>query len=151
VYRVVLVLILGCCGTEPKGEPAWFPATYRTTYQEVRDCRRSLEHSATIRILVSADAVDAFARTAPFPTGSIVLKEEYGLPDVTCAEPIERYTVMRKLEVGSAPDTLDWEWQEVGDDLHEIERGTDIPHCVNCHRVCGKAPMGYDGTCAELP
>src|SRR5262245_29012317 len=104
-------------------------------YQEVRNCRMSLEHAATIRVLASPDAVEAYSgRTAAFPVGSIVLKEEYAQSDVTCARPIVRYTVMRKLGAGTMPEMLDWEWQKDDSSFHEI--GTDLATCVNCHSVC---------------
>lgn len=142
----LLILVWGCSG--PAGAPAMFPADYAATFQEVRDCRMSLEHAATIRVLASPDAVDAYrGRVAAFPVGSIVLKEEYAQDDIGCARPIVRYTAMQKLEPQSSPDTLDWEWQQVGADLRETER--DRTTCINCHAVCGKLPMGYDGTCAE--
>jgi hypothetical protein len=136
------------CGSGSTGAPAIFPADYAATYQEVRDCRRSLEHAATIRILVSPDAVTAYnGRAVPFPVGSFVLKEEYAVNDLSCAKPIVRYTVMQKLDPQSSTATLDWEWQETGPDFHETPK--DTATCVSCHSVCGKAPMGYDGTCAE--
>ncbi len=146
---VVVVVVAGCTPSEPTGEPAWFPTSYRATYQETRTCRQSLEHDARMRILASPDAYEPFmGRTRAFPVGSIVLKEQYAYSDVACAGAIQAYTVMRKLDVGSSPATLDWEWQEVGKDFHDP--GTaDLETCINCHKICGKAPMGYDGTCAE--
>jgi hypothetical protein len=145
----VLIALLGCGNTEqPVGAPAIFPADYAATYHEARGCKLSLEHSARIRILVSVDAVSAYARTAPFMDGSIVLKEQYAYSDLDCTGPIDQFTVMRKLPVGSSPDILDWEWQAVADDLHEEEE-TDVGRCVSCHATCGKSPMGYDWTCDE--
>lgn len=143
-----MALVWSCVGTEPPhGEPAWFPPDYAATYPETRSCNLSLEHSSRMRILTSADAVEAYGRTQPFAAGAIVLKEQYAYADVTCTGPVERYTVMRKLPVGASPDTLDWEWQDVGQNLHE--QGADSAGCVRCHDRCGKAPMGYDGTCSE--
>ena len=141
-----LVLLAACSASE--GAPAIFPADYAASYQEVRDCRRSLEHAATVRILASPDAFTAYAgRSEAFPVGSIVLKEQYAVDDVACAKPIVRYTVMQKLAAQSSPPTLDWEWQQTGPDFRETPK--DITTCTSCHSVCGKAPMGYDGTCAE--
>ena len=141
-----VVLLAACSASE--GAPAIFPADYAASYQEVRDCRRSLEHAATVRILASPDAFAAYdGRTEAFPVGSIVLKEQYAVDDIACAKPIERYTVMQKLAAQSAPGALDWAWQEVGADF--VEEPSDVAQCVSCHTVCGKAPMGYDGTCAE--
>ena len=145
--RLLACVVVMGCSSEPLGEPAWFPPDYAATYQEMRGCRLSLEHSSYMRILVSPDAVAAFERTAPFSEGAIVLKEQHPQGDVTCGTSIEAYTVMRKLSVGASPDTLDWEWQDVGANRHE--RDADTTSCVACHDICGKAPMGYDGTCSE--
>lgn len=147
-FGVVLSALLSACGTDgASGDPALFPADYASTYQEVRDCRFSLEHDLIrVRVLASPEALTPYTgRAAPFPTGAIVLKEQYDESDTTCAGPIKSFTVMQKLDVGSSPDTLDWEWQEVDAKLHST--GTDIKRCTNCHTDCGKAPDGYDGTC----
>jgi hypothetical protein len=149
-FAVLIAFTMGCTGTEePLGTPALFPTDYAKTYVPMRDCKLSLEHSAQIRILVAPDAVEAYGRSAEFAPGSIVLKEQYAYRDVGCTGEIEQYTVMRKLPVGSAPDTLDWEWQEVRKNLHEQD--TNVESCVSCHSTCGKSPMGYDWTCDELP
>lgn len=145
--RLALAVIVVCgCGTEEdSGPPAIFPSSYAKTFQEVRSCRRSLEHAANIRILVSPDAVDAYARTTAFPVGSFVLKEEYEARDITCSESIAHYTVMRKLDAQVGP--AGWEWQKADARMHEEPE--DIASCTSCHSVCGKPPMGYDATCAE--
>lgn len=147
-HSALALLFIACACTGDDPTPAIFPTTYASTFQEVRDCRQSLEHAAVIRILVSPDAVDAYAnRTVPFPVGAFVLKEQYPDGDITCSEPVERYTVMRKLELGTSPDTLDWEWQESDASFHDNQ--AELQNCVNCHSVCGKGPQGYDGTCSE--
>ncbi len=74
-----------------------------------------------------------------------MLKEEYDFGDLTCAGDITQWTVMRKLADGSAPDTLDWDWQRV-DSTRRI-RGRPT-RCARCHTGCGVAPDGYDGTCS---
>jgi cytochrome P460 len=141
-----LVLLAACSSSD--GAPAIFPADYAASYQEVRDCRRSLEHAATVRVLASPDAFAAYdGRTEAFPVGAIVLKEQYADDDIACAKPIVRYTVMQKLAAQAAPDMLDWAWQQVDADF--VEEPSDLAQCVSCHKICGKAPMGYDGTCAE--
>jgi hypothetical protein len=128
--------------------PPVFPDDYAGSYQEVRNCRYSLEHdSLHIRILASPDALAPYRdRVAPFPTGAVVLKEQYGENDDLCAGPIVSFTVMQKLDVGSAPTTLDWTWQKVTPDFHTYAE--DIKRCTQCHTDCGKPPEGYDGTCA---
>jgi hypothetical protein len=142
---VVLLAIAGCSSDEDSGPPAIFPETYAATFQEVRSCRQSLEHSANIRILVSPDAVDAYARNAAFPVGSFVLKEEYDIRDVGCTKAIAQFTVMRKLDTQTGPAS--WEWQKTDARMHEVPE--DFAPCESCHSVCGKPPMGYDATCAE--
>jgi hypothetical protein len=145
----VLVAHLLACGDhdDDGGEPALFPADYATTYVEVRNCRFSLEHDLVrMRVLASPDALTPYnGRTAPFPTGAIVLKEQYDGGDDTCTGPIFNVTVMQKLDVGSAPETLDWNWQETDAEYRAVD--TDIDRCTRCHTDCGKPPEGYDGTC----
>jgi hypothetical protein len=142
---LLLAGLLAACGDE--GEPPLFPEDYAATYQEVRDCRFSLEHDLTrMRVLAAPDAMAVYqARNAPFPTGAVVLKPQYDSTDMTCSE-ILYFTVMQKLEPGSSPDTLDWAWQKVSPDGKVME--TDIERCIRCHTGCGKPPEGHDGTCA---
>jgi hypothetical protein len=125
-----------------------FPADYAATYQQVRACRYSLEHDLRrVRVLASPEAMAAYTgRTAPFPAGAIVLKEEYADSDTACAGAIVSFTVMQKLAAGSSPATLDWHWQEVSPDRRDVNE--DNRSCVGCHTRCGKPPEGYDGTCA---
>jgi hypothetical protein len=153
VLRAGVVLLaaraLIACGDDGgDGEPPVFPADYAATYQEVRNCRFSLEHDLTrMRILASPEALTPYRmRNAPFPTGAIVLKEQYDSADLDCTGRLLHFTVMQKLEPGSSPDTLDWTWQKVSAD-HKIMT-TDIKRCTNCHTNCGKPPEGYEGTCA---
>ncbi len=151
MYRLAAWIVICGCGAEPvepEGVPAWFPEDYRAFYQETRDCRLSLEHAARVRILASPDAALAYTdRSVPFPDGSILVKEQFAYKDIACTELPSRFTVMRKLPVGSAPNSLDWEWQDVEANMHEL--ATDIQNCVDCHDTCGKAPQGYEGTCSE--
>jgi hypothetical protein len=121
-----------------------FPRDYASTYQEVRDCRRSPDHDLNyIRVLASPDAAEPYqGRVLPFPVGAVVLKEEYA--DDTCQD-LDRFTVMRKEVAGYAPESGDWSWQRVSRD-HEVEP-TDVDRCIGCHLLC--APIdGYDFTCA---
>ena len=128
-----------------------FPADYATTYQEVRNCRNSIEHDlARVRILAAPDALTAYTgRLEDFPVGAVALKEEYDGGDIRCEREIMRWTVMQKVEPGSSPDTLDWEWQEVDEDRRVAD--VEIKRCTNCHTDCGKPPEGYAGTCAAPP
>ena len=149
VLRVALALVVvtSGCGNDDKPEPI-VPADYAATYQEVRNCRFSLDHDLLyIRVLASPDALTPYlGRTAPFPLGAIVLKEQYGEDDTTCAGPIVSFTVMEKLEVASSPVALDWNWQEAGADRRA--RSVNIKSCTSCHTDCGQpSNNGYDGTC----
>jgi Cytochrome P460 len=146
VTRALLVVFLvAACGSDDSGPEPLFPADYRTTYQEVRNCRFSLDHDLMrIRILASPDALAPYnMRTTPFPTGAVVLKEQYDGDDTSCSGPVLRYTVMVKTATGNA---LDWAWQELDGDRRDTEE--PIQRCIQCHAGCGQAPEGYDGTCA---
>jgi len=146
-FLVLAALAAGCSGDDGGGgTPPLFPTDYAASYQEVRNCRASIEHGAVrIRVLAAPDALTPYTgRTAPFPTGAIVLKEEYDDSDLDCTGPKVNYTVMQKLDVGSSAETLDWTWQEVGPDLKDRE--ADIRRCYQCHTDCN-APEGYDHTC----
>src|SRR5690606_26741642 len=135
-------------GNDDAGVEPDFPADYAGSYVEVRDCRGSGDHDLnTIRILASPTALAPYQdRVDPFPVGSIVLKEEYDFGDITCSGPIKQWTVMRRLETGSSPDTLDWAWQRVDADRNVLDR--DKPACIGCHQGCGIEPDGYEWTCA---
>lgn len=145
VFGLGLLGPLGC-GTEATST-AVFPTSYASTYQEVRNCRYSIEHSlVNIRVLASPDAVEAYqGRLAPFPAGAIALKEEYAESDTSCAGPIQGFTVMQKLPVGSSPATLDWQWQRTSSD--RVVTSENEHTCIACHTNCGQPPDGYDGTC----
>src|SRR4051794_38688905 len=110
-----VLALLAACGSDGNSEQVLFPADYATTYQQVRNCRHSIDHDLqTIRVLASPDAVTPYmGRAAPFPVGSIVIKEQYDADDTTCAGPILQWTVMQKLPAGTDTDNLDWEWQRV--------------------------------------
>jgi hypothetical protein len=148
---------LGGCGGDDGGddegetETPLFPADYAASYQQVRNCRFSLEHDLVrVRVLASPDALTAYnGRTAPFPTGAVVIKEEYAESDTTCAGPIQNISVMQKLAAGAAPGSLDWSWQEVDGEHRTVTPTTSaaIRSCTSCHSDCGKPPEGYDGTC----
>lgn len=145
-----LAALTGCPSDDADDEGAEpdFPADYADSYTEVRNCRPSGDHDLnTIRILADPSALGPYQeRLDPFPVGAVVLKEEYDFGDATCSGPIKQWTVMRKLEPGSSPDTLDWAWQRVDLERRVVEE--DVPKCIGCHQGCGVAPDGYDWTCA---
>lgn len=151
-WLLALSLLTGCPGDDGNDDAAGaepdFPDDYASSYVEVRNCRPSGDHDLNnIRILASPGALEPYqGRVEPFPLDSIVLKEEYDFGDMTCTGPIKQWTVMRKLETGSSPDTLDWAWQTV--DLQRRVVDEDQPACIGCHQGCGVEPDGYDWTCA---
>ncbi len=142
--RALLYLaVLAACGSDSV-EPA-FPASYASSYVEVRDCRASADHDLhKLRIVASPDAVGPYmSRTAPFPVGAIVLKEEYDFADGDCTGPIVEWTVMEKTDLAA---DLGWHWERVSADRSITS--TNDTRCIGCHTACGVGPDGYDGTCA---
>lgn len=134
-------------GDDGGAEP-FFPEDYEESYVELRNCRGSGDHDLNnIRILVDAAARAAYeGRVEPFPEGAVVIKEEYDFGDTTCAGELRQWTVMRKLPSGSAPELLDWSWQQVDAARRVVDE--DPQRCIGCHQGCGSAPDGYDGTCS---
>lgn len=150
ISALLVLGLTGCPGddvADDGGVEPDFPAEYASTYVEVRDCRPSGDHDLnTIRILANPSALAPYQdRLEPFPVGAVVLKEEYDFGD-DCSGPIKQWTVMRKLEAGSAAETLDWHWQRVGADRQVLDENK--PVCIGCHQACGTAPDGHDWTCA---
>lgn len=144
---LALIALGGCSGDDGGGgDPPLFPADYATTYQQVRNCRNSIEHGPVrVRVLADPEALQPYmTRVGVFPTGSIVLKEEFRQTDIDCETPFQ-YTVMQKLEPGSSDETLDWAWQTV--DAKRKVVVEQVRRCWQCHSDCGKPPEGYDGTC----
>lgn len=137
----------GCGDGDPEPD---FPADYAATYVEVRDCRASGDHDLNqVRMLADPAALSPYQnRNAPFPVGSVVLKEEFEFGDTDCSGPIKQWTVMTRLPDGSAPTTLDWRWQRI--DAAGAVVGVDTPRCYGCHMGCGvESEGGYEGTCAH--
>jgi hypothetical protein len=135
-----LAMALAACGDD-----ALFPADYADTYTEVRNCRRSSDHDLHyIRVLADPDALAPYRdRLAPFPVGSIVLKEEYDFADGDCTGPILEWTVMQKT---ASAARLGWHWQRV--DADGAIKTDNSSLCSNCHSGCTPDVDGYDATCA---
>lgn len=134
------VLASACTDDEPR-----FPSNYASTYTEVRNCRRSADHDLHyIRVLADPDALAPYRdRTAPFPVGSIVLKEEYDFADGDCTGDIVEWTVMQKTDSSAR---LGWDWQRVNADRSIKSDNSSL--CSNCHSNCTPDENGYDSTCA---
>jgi len=140
---VVTLAALAACGTD--GATPVFPADYTATYALVRACRSSSDHDLhKIRVLADPAALAPYRdRIAEFPTGAIVLKEEYDFADGDCSGPVIEWTVMEKLPIA---DHLGWSWQRV--DAKRAVVSEDDARCISCHTACGEPPDGYAGTCA---
>lgn len=140
--RWLAVLLVAACGGG--GPEPLFRADYAASFTEVRNCRSSGDHQLhKIRILADAAAQDAYTtRSAPFPVGAIVLKEEYDFADGSCSGDILEWTVMQKI------DATTWEWQRVTADREVAFQSEEPQRCIQCHAQCGRAPDGHDGTCA---
>jgi len=137
---LLAVLLVTACTEEPR-----FPSDYAASYTEVRDCRTSADHDLhRIRILADPAALSPYLdRTAAFPVGAVVLKEEYDFADTDCTGDIVEWTVMQKT---SGAARLGWDWQRVAADRGITTDNSSL--CSNCHSQCGASPDGYDGTCA---
>jgi hypothetical protein len=156
---VTIALAAGACGDDDGGadgappdaapEPL-FPVDYASSWTPVRDCRSSTSHDFHF-ITIWADpqaAAPYLERDAPFPVGSVVLKEEFDIGDTECAGDIVQWSVMQRLAEGSAPALqLDWFWQQVDENRQVI--GQNGGRCYGCHDDCDGNPVdSYQNTCA---
>jgi hypothetical protein len=125
-----------------------FPANYRDTFTEVRDCRTSIDHDLVyVRIWANPAAVAPYeAREERLPDGSVFVKEEY--MDPLCAGDLRRWTVMRR-EDDLYPELDGWHFQTTDPTGAVLEDGA-TEDCVTCHlNECGGTESGFDGTCAD--
>jgi hypothetical protein len=157
---VVLALAAGACsdddgggtdGAPPDAAPEpLFPADYAASWTLVRDCRASTSHDFhSIKVWADPHAATPYLeRDAPFPVDSVVLKEEFDIGDTECTGDIVQWTVMQRLEEGSAPPLqLDWFWQEVDENRQVISQNQG--RCYGCHDDCDGNPAdSYQNTCA---
>ncbi len=143
LIAAVNVALAGCPVVTPTAIPTAtptggvdpiFPADYRDTYQEVRDCRLSVEHGGVnIRVLANPIAVEPYLRNEnPLPLGSIVIKEEYSGNDCSNGNNLLRWRVMRKEEPGFDLDDGDWHWQWVDAPSRHVQFD-DKETCIGCH------------------
>jgi hypothetical protein len=146
--QITLVCVLAGCGGDGSEAAPLFPASYATSYVQVRECRASADHDLSrVRVLADRQAAPIYlSREGDFPEGSIVLKAEYDFSDMDCSGEIQRWTAMRREAAGSAEDTLGWSWQKV--DAERKVLSQDDSRCVGCHTTCGSAPDGFLGTCS---
>ena len=124
-----------------------FPADYRDSYVEVRDCRLSIEHGGvSIRVLADPASAEAYLREQnPLPEGAIVIKEEFEGP--TCVDrDLVRWRVMRKEAPGFDDEHGDWHWQWVDAPGRGV-RFDDKTTCIGCH--LDPDCIGRDYMCTE--
>lgn len=110
-----------------------FPASYRNTYLEVRECRSSVEHGGVaIRVLANPTAAEPYRQElSPLPVGSVVVKEEYDDSDCSDDTKLIRWRAMRKEAPGFDVDDGDWHWQWVNRDRRVLF--DDKSTCIGCH------------------
>lgn len=147
--RVTATLLLattfmsGCDDTDARAEESFVPADYADAFEEVRDCRFSVEHDAVyVRILAAPAIAEAYRDGRyPFEEGAVIVKEEHRTAD--CNELIG-VTAMQRLRQDDDPELGDWQWQRYDAAL----RPTDIEpqRCVACHQACTR---GRDLACAD--
>ena len=139
----------GCPDDEPP-ETMLFPADYRSTFSEGRNCRRSSDHDLHyVHIYADDAALGPYVdRDALFPEGATLVKEEHDFADDTCSGEILQWTVMVRLAEGTGLDTGEWRWQRVDKGRKVVSE--DDPLCFGCHDECVQ-PDFYEFTCAVLP
>ncbi len=142
------LLATGCPETPPPVDPL-LPMDYLDTYVEVRDCRQSGDHDLNnVRVLADPAALQPYMdHASPFPVGATIVKEQYDFGDSDCTGPIVRFTVMQRLEEGSAPLDIDWAWQSLEPDFRVID-DPEPWRCPDCHRGCD-TEGAYMGTCTD--
>lgn len=124
-----------------------FPADYRDSYIEVRDCRMSIEHGGvSIRVLADPASAEPYLREqSPLPVGSIVVKEEFDGPDCVDRD-LVRWRAMRKEAPGFDDEHGDWHWQWVDAPGRGV-RFDDKTTCIGCHLE--PACVARDYMCTE--
>jgi hypothetical protein len=142
--RVAAVaLAVGCAQVDSPNESRVLPVAYRTSFVPVRGCRPSLDHMVAIVIRTAPDVAHIYDQGPfPFPTGALVVKEQYG--DMQCTN-LQEYAVMKKEEGGFDPAGGDWQWYRLDSRQHVVESGK-IPRCARCHAQCG---LERDRACAD--
>ncbi len=118
--------------TKTIAEPI-FPADYRATFTEVRNCRFSIAHGGvSVRVLANPIAADPYLNDAnPLPVGSIVIKEEYAGPSCDNDADLIGWRVMRKEDPGYDPQDGDWHWQHLNAE-RQVLYNTKAT-CIGCH------------------
>jgi len=135
-----------------------FPADYRSTFVEVRDCRLGIEHnSRMIRVLANPIAAEPYRQLQnPLPVGSIVIKEEFDGADCSNDADLVSWSVMRKEAAGFDPEDGDWHWQWLDAPSKHVRCDDKLCPgftCVSagCHRLPECLARDYMCTQEEAP
>lgn len=133
VDEIVTAVSNALNGCPPMEPTPIFPANYRDTYTEVRDCRFSIEHGGvSIRVVANDIGAQPYLNEEnPLPVGSIVIKEEYAGTTCDDEEDLIRWRVMGKESPGFDPEDGDWHWQWVETD--RTVTFDDKSTCIGCH------------------
>ena len=132
-----------------------FPANYRDSFIEVRDCRLGIEHGGVmIRVLANSIGAQPYKRLQnPLPVGSIVVKEEYD--GVACDDAdLVRWSAMRKESPGFDSQDGDWHWQRVDAPSRHVacdDKNCPAFSCIGCHRNPDCVARDYMCTVDDTP
>ena len=133
---ISLVLIVGLYALAPGcgGEHgAYFPENYKDSYKLIHGCAPTEEHSSPFFMAyINSEAYDAWAAFEVLPEGSTLVKVQYKNSNCTV---LDVYTVMRKGPPGTAPDSMDWEWQNA-DEYGQVVESGQVNYCITCHSGC---------------
>jgi hypothetical protein len=143
-------------GTPTVGIEPIFPADYRDSFVEVRDCRLAIEHGGVmIRVYANPIGAQPYIENAnPLPEGSIVIKEEFNGVDCSNDAELVRWAAMRKEAPGFDPEDADWRWQRVNAPSRAVEcEGKLCPTfpCLGCHSAQSCLDRDYMCTEGEAP
>lgn len=120
----------------PTTEPI-YPADYRTSFTQVRDCRFSIEHDGVnIRVWANDIALAAYlAEADELPVGSVIIKEEFAGGTCDSDDDLTLISAMRKEDPGFDSEDRDWHFQEVTPSDRRVVNNSKTD-CTECHRTC---------------
>ena len=131
-----------------------FEANYRDTFTKVRTCRKSADHDLqSIVIWTNPLSTATYEnRDAPFPIGTLIVKEQYDFSDPDCMGSIVQWTAAIKTRDSDdvLTDHLGFTWQRVRADRTVDTQ--DDSRCYGCHKDCTDPTMnGFHYMCSQPP
>lgn len=131
------------CGSPPAA--SLLPADYPAGFQEVRDCRSSVEHGLSHIVVKVGDTLAGRYDRGPYPfdPGTLVVKEEFS--DAACTT-LVGIALMSKQAPGFDPRFGDWRWQRL-DASRALREDGPLPRCASCHTAA--ACRRRDFVCAD--